>query len=113
MVLTLEDRSRYTELLSQFFSTGTPVTTTTIYTAPVLLMFRFRLLRSHRFNSPSVAYFRGIYQMTQLATDNWLLVRRKLLLSTQRCSCCGSMPEKKIDLKVRIHKCSSCSLIRY
>jgi putative transposase len=31
--------------------------------------------------------------------------------TTQRCSCCGSMPEKKIDLKVRVYKCSSCGLV--
>jgi len=31
--------------------------------------------------------------------------------TTQRWSCCGSMPEKKIDLKVRVYKCSSCGLV--
>jgi putative transposase len=31
--------------------------------------------------------------------------------TTQRCSCCGSMPEKKIFLKVRVYKCSSCGLV--
>src|SRR5215469_3108661 len=51
------------------------------------------------------------YRIRQLAACKAEVIIIDPSDTTQRCSCCGSMPEKKIDLKVRVYKCSSCGLV--
>jgi putative transposase len=51
------------------------------------------------------------YRIRQLAACKAEVIIVDPSNTTQRCSCCGSMPEKKIDLKVRVYKCSSCGLV--
>jgi putative transposase len=51
------------------------------------------------------------YKIRQLAACKAEVIIVDPSNTTQRCSCCGSMPEKKIDLKVRVYKCSSCGLV--
>jgi len=46
--------------------------------------------------------------------ENWLLISNVTVdprNTTQRCSSCGLIPEKRIKLDVRIYECSNCGLI--
>lgn len=51
------------------------------------------------------------YRIRQLAACKAEVIIVDPNNTTQRCSCCGSMPEKKIGLKMRVYKCSSCGLV--
>ncbi|MGB6533556.1 MAG: transposase [Candidatus Nitrosopolaris sp.] len=51
------------------------------------------------------------YRIRQLAACKAEVILVDPSNTTQRCSGCGSMPAKKIDLKVRVYECSSCGLV--
>jgi hypothetical protein len=51
------------------------------------------------------------YKIRQLAACKAEVIIVDPSNTTQRCSGCGSMPEKKIGLKVRVYECSSCGLV--